>query len=179
MFAHVIQARPKAAEGAGRGPASTTPAAACPVGPDPAAPTGFHPTREPDPATELEHFVEPGPAARSLPHWRALLEARWQARLSQVTELSLAYHDAAATGAHQTGDRAAEGMLRDMLRRTVATRRALADIEEALARLSDGRFGRCEQCWDAIPAARLAHMPETRYCETCAPPRGYPATDVT
>ncbi len=172
MSAYVIQARPEVAEGAGRGPASTTPAAACPVGPDPAAPTGFQPNPEPDPATEPELFVEPGLAARSLPHWRALLEARWQARLRQVTELSLAYHDAAAAGAHQTGDRAAEGRLRDMLRRTVATRRALADIEEALARLSDGRFGRCEQCWHAIPAAKLAYTPETRYCQTCAPPRG-------
>ena len=30
------------------------------------------------------------------PHWRALLEARWQARLWAVTELSLAYCVAAA-----------------------------------------------------------------------------------
>ena len=26
------------------------------------------------------------------PQWRALLEARWQARLTELTELSLAYH---------------------------------------------------------------------------------------
>jgi len=32
------------------------------------------------------------------PRWRALLEARWQARLRDVTELSLAYHAAAAAG---------------------------------------------------------------------------------
>lgn len=30
------------------------------------------------------------------PQWRALLEARWQARLTELTELSLAYHAAAA-----------------------------------------------------------------------------------
>ena len=29
------------------------------------------------------------------PQWRALLEARWQARLTELTELSLAYHAAA------------------------------------------------------------------------------------
>jgi len=28
------------------------------------------------------------------PQWRALLEARWQARLTELTELSLAYHAA-------------------------------------------------------------------------------------
>ena len=133
MSAHVIQARPKAVDRAGRGPLPATPAAAGPAGPDPVA--GFYPTAEPDPATELDPFTERSPKARSQPHWRALLEARWQARLRQITELSLAYHDAAATGAHQSGGHAAAAKLRDILQRTVAARRALADIEEALARL--------------------------------------------
>lgn len=35
-------------------------------------------------------------AGMRAPRWRALLEARWQARLQEVTELSLAYHGAAA-----------------------------------------------------------------------------------
>jgi hypothetical protein len=35
------------------------------------------------------------------PMWRALLEARWRARLQEVTELSLAYHEAVA--AHPDG----------------------------------------------------------------------------
>jgi hypothetical protein len=30
--------------------------------------------------------------------WQELLEARWQARLLQVTELSLAFHDTAERG---------------------------------------------------------------------------------
>jgi hypothetical protein len=45
--------------------------------------------------------------APSLPRWRALLEARWQARLQQLTELSLAYHDAAAYAGARPGDHAA------------------------------------------------------------------------
>jgi len=169
MSAHVIQARPNAAERAGRGPLPSTPAAAGPVGPDPAGlPRKLHPTPEPDPATEQDLFIKRNPAARSLPQWRALLEARWQARLRQVTELSLAYHDAAAVGARQSDDHAAAAKLRDILGRTVATRRALADTEDALTRLSAGRFGRCEQCEDAIPAISLALAPEARYCRTCA-----------
>ena len=173
MSAHVIQARPKAVDRAGRGPLPATPAAAGPAGPDPVA--GFYPTAEPDPATELDPFTERSPKARSQPHWRALLEARWQARLRQITELSLAYHDAAATGAHQSGGHAAAAKLRDILQRTVAARRALADIEEALARLPAGRFGRCEQCEDAIPATSLARTPEARYCQGCAAPAANPA----
>ena len=37
------------------------------------------------------------------PRWRALLEARWQARVREVTELSLAYHVAAAATPGGTG----------------------------------------------------------------------------
>jgi DnaK suppressor protein len=54
----------------------------------------------------------------------------------------------------------------------VASRRALADIEEALARLSAGRYGWCESCAGAIAAQRLAATPETRYCARCAGGRG-------
>lgn len=104
--------------------------------------------------------------APSPPYWRTLLEARWQARLQELIELSLAYHDAAAAdGDH--ADRAAARRLRETLRATVAARRGLADTEDALARLAVGRFGRCEQCGAAIPASLLALTPETRYCPAC------------
>ena len=103
------------------------------------------------------------------PRWRALLEARWQARVREVTELSLAYHVAAAAGG--TGDEAGDGTgqpkVRALLRRAVAARRQLADIEEALGRLATGSFGSCEQCASQIPAALLAAAPETRYCPRC------------
>jgi RNA polymerase-binding transcription factor DksA len=103
------------------------------------------------------------------PRWRALLEARWRARLQEVTELALAYHDAAAAAGHDTGGgHEARLRQRQLLRRTVASRRALADTEEALARLSSGKYGWCECCAGAIPADRLSAAPETRYCARCA-----------
>jgi RNA polymerase-binding transcription factor DksA len=108
--------------------------------------------------------------APPLRHWRALLEARWRLRLEQLTEQALAYHDAAAAGGDpglRADDRAAARRLRETLRRTVAARRGLADVEEALGRLTAGRFGRCEQCGEDIPAPRLAVIPETRYCLAC------------
>jgi RNA polymerase-binding transcription factor DksA len=124
------------------------------------------------------------PAPGSLPYWRAMLEARWQAQLVQLTELSLEFHEAAAAvpGA-AAGDRMvarvgdgpggdavhAQRRLRALARRTVAARRALADIDEALARVKPGRFGRCEQCADAIPLATLTRTPEARFCPACAP----------
>ena len=114
-----------------------------------------------------------GPVPAGGPRWRALLEMRWRARLQEVTELALAYHEAAAAAAasHGTGGGDTGPQMRRLLRllrRTVISRRALADTEEALARLSAGRYGRCESCAGAISAQRLAATPETRYCARCA-----------
>jgi len=96
-------------------------------------------------------------AARTIPQWRALLEARWEMRLRELTELSLAYHIAA------DADQDAE----TLMRRAVRARRRLAEVEEALGRLAAGGFGRCEQCGSAIPPGLLAVMPESRYCPRC------------
>jgi len=101
------------------------------------------------------------------PHWRAVLEARWQARVREVTELSLAYHVAAAPDGAGGGDDRPRAQA--LLRRAVAARRKLADVEEALGRLAAGRFGSCEQCGAPIPAGLLAGEPETRYCPGCDP----------
>jgi RNA polymerase-binding transcription factor DksA len=117
-------------------------------------------------------------AATRGPRWRALLEARWQTRVQEVTELSLAYHVAAAAvpagrGAGPAYGDGAQPEITALLRRAVEARRKLADTEEALGRLAAGRFGSCEQCGAEIPAGLLAATPETRYCPRCdaAPPR--------
>jgi DnaK suppressor protein len=113
------------------------------------------------PATEARHLH---PAA--LPQWRGMLEFHWQERLARVTELSLAYHDAKETAAEAGGSdaRLAARRASEILHQVVAERLALAEIEAALSRLAIGRFGRCEQCGSAIPATRLAEVPQTRYC---------------
>jgi RNA polymerase-binding transcription factor DksA len=101
------------------------------------------------------------------PQWRALLEARWQARLEDLTELSLAYHSAAEAIVDAWVDETVQRQAQLLLRQAVAARRKLADVEEALARLAAGRYGRCEQCESAIPAGLLALIPEARYCPRC------------
>ena len=113
------------------------------------------------------------PAGTGGPRWRALLESRWQVRLEEVTELSLAYHGAAAAAPGGGGNRTGQQEIQALLRRATVARRKLADVEEALGRLSTGDFGRCEQCGWAIPSGLLAVIPETRYCPRCdvAPPR--------
>ena len=106
------------------------------------------------------------------PRWRALLEARWQAYVQEVTELSLAYHVAAAAVPGGTGDGAGQPEIAALLRRAVRARRKLADVEDALGRLAAGRFGSCEQCGSPVPAGLLRATPETRYCARCDAPSG-------
>jgi RNA polymerase-binding transcription factor DksA len=130
------------------------------------------------------------PAARQpVPRsWRrSVLEARWRVRLQQLTELSIAYHDAAATVPEPSGldDHARiTRQSRHLLSQAVAVRRALADTEEALLRLAAGRYGRCEQCAASVPPRVLALDPEARYCARCGssrPTSGAPrqSPDVT
>jgi DnaK suppressor protein len=44
----------------------------------------------------------------------------------------------------------------------------LKEITEALARIRNGTFGRCEECQGVIPKARLQAVPYTRHCVACA-----------
>ena len=43
----------------------------------------------------------------------------------------------------------------------------LGEITDALARIEEGTFGRCEDCEGWIPKSRLSAMPYTRKCIDC------------
>lgn len=45
---------------------------------------------------------------------------------------------------------------------------SLHDLDDALAKLDAGTYGRCEQCGGEIGAARLEAMRAARLCITCA-----------
>lgn len=44
----------------------------------------------------------------------------------------------------------------------------LEEIGEALERIAQGTFGKCEECQAAITKGRLQALPYTRYCVKCA-----------
>jgi RNA polymerase-binding transcription factor DksA len=46
-------------------------------------------------------------------------------------------------------------------------RESLVDIDDALARIDDGTYGRCAGCGAAIPVERLFAVPAARFCVTC------------
>jgi phage/conjugal plasmid C-4 type zinc finger TraR family protein len=45
---------------------------------------------------------------------------------------------------------------------------ALQEISLALDRIDKGTYGRCEECGNPIPKARLQALPHTRHCVACA-----------
>ena len=43
----------------------------------------------------------------------------------------------------------------------------IPEIEKAIARLNDGKYGACEDCGSDISSQRLTVRPETRFCAKC------------
>ena len=60
--------------------------------------------------------------------------------MQEVTELSLAYHVAAAAVPDGTGDGAGQPEIAALLRRAVKARRKLADVEDALGAAGGGQL---------------------------------------
>jgi DnaK suppressor protein len=50
---------------------------------------------------------------------------------------------------------------------TVAARTALRDVEDALGRMRTGTFGRCVDCGEIMPTARLEVLPQVARCMPC------------
>ncbi|WP_282082421.1 TraR/DksA family transcriptional regulator [Streptomyces tendae] len=48
-----------------------------------------------------------------------------------------------------------------------SARMVLADVEAALDRIAEGRYGRCQLCRSAIDRDRLMIVPQARYCARC------------
>ena len=51
---------------------------------------------------------------------------------------------------------------------TEGARRELAEIDAALARIQEGRYGSCLACGGAMGLQRLRAIPEARYCVACS-----------
>lgn len=47
-------------------------------------------------------------------------------------------------------------------------RRELEDIDAALHRIEDGRYGTCQSCGGPMGLQRLRALPEARYCVACS-----------
>jgi RNA polymerase-binding transcription factor DksA len=59
-------------------------------------------------------------------------------------------------------------MVGDLSRFDLRSRHEIEEIDAALIRLADGRYGGCQTCGRRIAIARLAVLPATRFCVRCA-----------
>jgi DnaK suppressor protein len=84
------------------------------------------------------------------------------AELGHGTEGSLSFDDGFADSSQVTAERGEIDALAVQLTDT------LRDTEDALTKIADGSYGRCELCQGEIGAARLEAMPTARLCMACA-----------
>ncbi|HKT05409.1 MAG TPA: TraR/DksA C4-type zinc finger protein [Rugosimonospora sp.] len=105
--------------------------------------------------------------AAHLPALRSRLEEQREFRISQLVELAaeeLEFEEREPDLAPSPGERASREMSALL---ASAARRALADIESALHRMSTGRYGTCLYCGVPIELARLNAVPQTALCAPC------------
>ncbi|HWF42580.1 MAG TPA: TraR/DksA C4-type zinc finger protein [Acidothermaceae bacterium] len=105
----------------------------------------------------------------------ARLTAERTATLRRITSMTadLAAVAAAAVGSNLDDEHDPEGSTIAFEREQLVALRAhaqahLTEVDEALARLRDNRYGDCELCGKPIANARLAALPATRRCITCS-----------
>lgn len=99
---------------------------------------------------------------------RDQLTAERERVTGQLQELGVdrsTYDEGFADSGQVTAERGEVQALVDTLGET------LQDIDEALAKLDAGTYGRCESCGNEIPDARLEAMPAARLCISCASKR--------
>ncbi|MGH9068688.1 MAG: TraR/DksA family transcriptional regulator [Acidimicrobiales bacterium] len=100
--------------------------------------------------------------------YRELLEAERAALRGKLAELGfgengrLSYDANFADSSQVTAERGEAEAL------AVSLRESLAEVERALDKLAEGRYGRCETCGQPISDARLEAMPTARFCINCA-----------
>ena len=100
------------------------------------------------------------------PAWVADLRASlFAARLAAETQLD----DLREALEDTVGDPSGEAAIDRTLTKRAAARCAqlLVDIDDALARVDAGSYGRCERCHLSITPARLEAIPHARHCVRC------------
>jgi RNA polymerase-binding protein DksA len=96
---------------------------------------------------------------------RAVLADEISAKLAQARAEHVAPDGATAVDG---GERASLATYESIdLAEADRDRRELAELDAALARLDDGRFGLCVDCGAEIPIARLLAYPPAARCKSC------------
>jgi len=98
--------------------------------------------------------------------------------LANEEELSVSRSLAGSTpapgepGEYPAGMAASETDPATQIRLKQTDNRVLRAVEDALARIRQGRFGICEECGQPISKARLEAVPWARHCKDCKERQG-------
>ncbi|HYB91288.1 MAG TPA: RNA polymerase-binding protein DksA [Candidatus Binataceae bacterium] len=105
---------------------------------------------------------------RDLKLFRKLLQERKRDILDEAGRAVGAMNNGAEEPYADPTDRAAlESDRNFLLRMRDRDRKLLTKIEEAVARIEDGTYGRCEACDGEIGIERLRARPVTTFCISC------------
>jgi DnaK suppressor protein len=97
---------------------------------------------------------------------REELQAEYDQTLTEIAELQRErLTDSAGDDTADTGTKTLEREQEITLANNLLER--INQVERAIDRLSDGHYGYCERCGNAIPVERLAAFPSATLCVTC------------
>lgn len=111
--------------------------------------------------------------AEHLPDLRAMLEHQRRFRLAQLAEFDAVVDDMRKGMGHTDDGAVAGTTVADRARHEIAVKvvdaagKALADIDIALALVTDRSYGRCRFCHRDVPMRLLRAIPTSRVCLTC------------
>lgn len=105
---------------------------------------------------------------RKLKTYRDKLLSRREGLFKQVTEAEMSSRERDLEATQDPADMAANAYTKELLISMSANdRRLLNLIDEALARIETGGYGKCVNCGEAITERRLEAVPWARYCLRC------------
>lgn len=105
---------------------------------------------------------------RELKHFQALLHEKLEELLKEADRTVDGMTDAKAENFPDPTDRASLESNRNFtLRIRDRERKLIVKIKEALARIDDGSYGKCEECGENIGRERLEARPVTTLCIDC------------
>jgi DnaK suppressor protein len=105
---------------------------------------------------------------RELKHFQTLLNEKLDELLLEADRTVDGMTDAKAENFPDPTDRAALESNRNFtLRIRDRERKLIAKIKEALARIDDGSYGKCEECGEKIGRERMEARPVTTLCIDC------------
>lgn len=110
---------------------------------------------------------EPALNARETARYKSLLLAKRDELLAAAGEAETIVLPANDTSGDVVDWARADTEAELQIRRRQSDAHLMRAIEDALARISGGRFGVCEVCKQPISKARLEAVPWTRVCRDC------------